>query len=136
MSEQNLDQSILEQRGAQEVLHNDHSPVLGVDQKPLEVEVMDKVHQQSVQLVRVRGVEDPGVVHLAGDDAPRADLPSVPTLGGVPPDVQHHRVLLGDEPDALVKGHGRRFIFISLKEYMQVFKFFCWKKINLNSWKL
>ena len=106
MSEQNLDQCVFKHRGAQEVLHNDHSPVLGVDQKPLKVEVMDKVHQQSVKPVRVCGVEDPGVVHLAGDDAPRADLPCVPTLGGVPPDIQHHRVLLGYEPDALVKGHG------------------------------
>ena len=106
MSEQNLDKGVLEQRGAKEVLHYDHTSVLGVDQEPLEVEMMDKVHQEGIQLVRVGRVEDPGVVHLAGDDAPGADLPGVPALGRVPPDVQHHGVLLGDETDALVKGHG------------------------------
>ena len=34
MFEQNFDQSILEQRGPEEVFYNDNSSVLGVDQKP------------------------------------------------------------------------------------------------------
>ena len=109
MFEQNFDQSILEQRGPEEVFYNDNPSVLGVDQKPFEVEAVDKVHEDGVQFVRVGGLEDPGVVHLARDDAAGAHLPSVSALGRVPPDVKHHGVFLGDESDALIQGHGSRF---------------------------
>ena len=135
MFEQNFDQSILEQRGPEKVFYNDNPSVLGVDQKPFEVEAVDKVHEDGVQFVRVGGLEDPDVVHLARDDASGAHLTSVPALGRVPPDVKHHGVFLGDESDALIKGHGSRFT-VDLKEYMQVFKFLFEKNINLNSWKL
>ena len=109
MFEQDFDQSILEQRGPEEVFYNDDPSVLGVDQKPFEVEAVDKVHEDGVQFVRVGGLEDPGVVHLARDDAAGAHLPGVSALGRVPPDVKHNGVFLGYETDALIKGHGLRF---------------------------
>ena len=40
----------------------------------------------------------------------REDLPGVATLSRVPPDLQHHGVLLGDEPTPLVKGHDWRLV--------------------------
>ena len=109
MFEQNFDQSILEQRGPEEVFYNDNSSVLGVDQKPFEVEAVDKIHEDCVQFVRVGVIEDPGVVHLARDDAAGTHLPGVPALGRVPPDVKYHGMFLGDQSDTLIKGHGLRF---------------------------
>ena len=70
---------------------------------------MDKVHEDGVQFVGVGGVEDPDVVHLAGDNAAGTDLPGVPALGSVPPDVKHHGVFLGDQSDTLVKRHREKF---------------------------
>ena len=113
MFEQNFDQSILEQRGPEEVFYNDNSSVLGVDQKPFEVEAVDKVHEDGVQFVRVGRVEDPDVVHLARDDAAGTHLPGVPALGRVPPDIKYHGVFLGDQSDTLIQGHGLRFTLLS-----------------------
>ena len=106
MFKQNFDQRILEQRGAEQILNYDHSSVLRVNQEPFEVKVMNKVHEEGVQLVRVSGVEDPGLVQLARDDAPGTHLPSVPALGRVPAYVKNNGMLLGDQPDTLIKGHG------------------------------
>lgn len=63
---------------------------------------MDKVHEDGVQFVRVGGLEDPDVVHLAGDDAAGTDFSGVPALGRVPSDVKDHGVFLGDQSDPLV----------------------------------
>ena len=66
---------------------------------------MHKVHEDRVELLGVGdGVEADGP-DPAGHDAPRADLARVAALGRVPANVQHHRVLLGDQPDTLVKRH-------------------------------
>ena len=40
----------------------------------------------------------------------REDLAGVATLSRVPPDFQHHGVLLRNEPNPLVKGHDWRFV--------------------------
>ena len=102
MSEENCCQNLLQDRTPQQVLNYHNPSVFGIDKQPFEVKLVDKLHQESVQLLLVCDGVDPGVADLAGDDAPGAHLPGVPALGGGAAQVHHHRVLLGYQTYSLV----------------------------------